>query len=435
MVISFYRLALYLFLPVLLMRLVLRGFSNPGYWRRWRERFALDRKSLHPADLWVHAVSVGEVRAASPLILAILERSPGLRVVVTTMTPTGADQLRKSLQDKVRHCYAPYDYPGAVARFLARVRPSLLIVLETEIWPNIVTACHRHDTPVIFTNARMSARSHRGYRYLQSLIGPVLAKISGFGVQSQADAERLIDLGALASRVTVTGSIKFEVQLSPSLREVALVERRQWGSAREVWVAGSTHDGEEEMLLAVYDTAKRQHPKLLLVLAPRHPERFAAVVRLCRRAGYAVVRRTEQQGAIPHNTDIYVADTMGELPMFYSASDVAYVGGSWTPVGGHNILEVCAVGVPVLFGPYMFNFSEISKIVLQREAGRQVKTPNELAAALHEYLDDANLRFATGEAGRVVVEENRGALQHTQTLLEPYLREVVASPKHSPGRL
>jgi len=422
-----YRLVLYLFLPVLLIRLVLRGFSNPAYWRRWRERFALDRQSLHRADLWVHAVSVGEVRAATPLILAILERSPSLCIVVTTMTPTGADQLRKSLQDKVRHCYAPYDYPGAVARFLARVRPSLLIVLETEIWPNIVTACYRHDTPVIFTNVRMSARSHRGYRYLHSLIAPVLANISAFGVQSRADAERIIDLGGDASRVTVTGSIKFEVQLSPSLREVALVERRQWGSDREVWVAGSTHDGEEEMLLAVYDEVKRQHPKLLLVLAPRHPERFAAVVRLCRRAGYTVVRRTEQQGAVPHNTDVYVADTMGELPMFYSASEVAYVGGSWTPVGGHNILEVCAVGVPVLFGPYMFNFSEISQIVLQRQAGRQIKSPNELAAVLHEYLDDANLRFATGEAGRVVVEENRGALQHTKTLLEPYLRDVLAT--------
>ena len=422
-----YRLVLYLFLPVLLIRLVLRGFSNPAYWRRWRERFALDRQSLQRADLWVHAVSVGEVRAATPLILAILERSPSLCIVVTTMTPTGADQLRKSLHDKVRHCYAPYDYPGAVARFLARVRPSLLIVLETEIWPNIVTACYRHDTPVIFTNVRMSARSHRGYRYLHSLIAPVLANISAFGVQSRADAERIIDLGGDASRVTVTGSIKFEVQLSPSLREVALVERRQWGSDREVWVAGSTHDGEEEMLLAVYDEVKRQHPKLLLVLAPRHPERFAAVVRLCRRAGYTVVRRTEQQGAVPHNTDVYVADTMGELPMFYSASEVAYVGGSWTPVGGHNILEVCAVGVPVLFGPYMFNFSEISQIVLQRQAGRQIKSPNELAAVLHEYLDDANLRFATGEAGRVVVEENRGALQHTKTLLEPYLRDVLAT--------
>jgi len=412
---------------VLLLRLLVRGLRNPAYWQRWGERFGYLGDHIASIQLWIHAVSVGEVRAATPLVNAILRDFPGTRILVTTMTPTGADQLHRSLGSSVEHCYAPYDFPDTVKRFLTRVKPSLAIVLETEIWPNIIEQCHRRHIPIVLTNVRLSARSHRGYRRFRPLIATALGHVARYGVQSGDDARRIIDLGAKPDAVTVTGSIKFEVQLPASLREVAEAERNNWGVQRAVWIVGSSHAGEEEIALSVYDRLKSKHPNLLLVLVPRHPERFDAVERLCRRAGYLVVRRSLHTGPVSGKTDVYLADTMGELALFYAASDVAFVGGSLVPVGGHNVLEVCAAGVPVLFGPHMFNFLEISRLVLECGAGQQVRTGDQLAAALQMYLADGNLRFKDGESGRRVVEENRGALQRTMTILRTYLTALDES--------
>ncbi len=412
---------LYLFLPVLLMRLLWRGFKNPDYWRRWGERFGFIRPWEAPVDVWIHAVSVGEVRAAEPLANALLAQSGSMQMLVTTMTPTGSAQVQRSFGNRVRHCYVPYDYPGAVNRFLDKARPRLAVFMETEIWPNIIRQCSRRAIPLLFANVRLSERSFVRYQRVTGFMGPVLRLASGFAVQTQADAERLMWLGAREESVRVTGSIKFEVKLAASLSEVAKVLRRQWGADRPVWIAASTHEGEDDELLQVFAELKKRHPRLLLVLVPRHPERFGVVARMCRRSAFNTALRSEAGGTLAAEVDIFIGDSMGELTLFYAASDVAFVGGSLVPVGGHNVLEPCALGIPVVFGPHMFNFQEIVRQTLAREAGVQVADANELLSAVERYLTDPNLRFKAGEAGKAFVKENRGALQKTLHMLEHYL--------------
>lgn len=404
---------LYLALPLVLVRLALRGLRNRRYWRRWGERFG--RVDLQPGAAWFHAVSVGEVTAAAPAIEALL---PG-DLLVTSMTPTGSDQVRRLFADRVQHCYAPYDYPGAVRRFLDQARPRALVLLETEIWPNLIRACHTRGIPVAIINLRLSERSYRRYARAARLMASVLCRVTCFAVQGDADARRLVALGARPEAVRITGSIKFEVALPASLSEVAQVLRREWGQERPVWIAGSTHEAEDELLLDAFEQLRRRHPQLLLVLVPRHPERFAPVFRLCRRRGLKTARRSTGSATVDADVSVYIGDTMGELSLMYAASDIAFVGGSLVPSGGHNILEPCALGLPVLFGPHMRNFLQISAMVKAREAGLQVADVAALVEAVDHYLSDANLRFTTGENGRRMVRENRGALAATLAVLEP----------------
>ncbi len=416
-----YRIALYACLPFVIVHLIVRALRNPAYWRRWAERFGFANVAHGPYLLWVHAVSVGEVRVAVPLVKAVRARFPAGRILVTTMTPTGSVQVRQSLGDTVEHCYAPYDFPGAVRRFLSHVEPGLAVIMETEIWPHIISQCAERRAPSVFANLRLSAKSCRRYRRVRWLLRPILEMVTAFAVQTRADADRIVSLGARRDAVSVTASIKFEVALPASLREVADGLRREWGRDRRVWVAGSTHDGEEELLLDVYERLRRDVPDLLLVIVPRHPERFSTVVRMCRRRGHTVRRHTDVGPRPTAEVEVYVGDTMGELPIFYAAGDVAFVGGSLVPIGGHNVLEPCAVGVPVVFGPHMHNFGEIALITVQRGAGQQVSDGAELEHVVARYLSDANLRFQVGETGRSMVAENRGALGRTVAVLEPYL--------------
>lgn len=402
---------LYLSLPFILARLVLRGFRNRAYWSRWLERFGW--VNVEPGGIWFHAVSVGEVQAAAPLIESLLPAD----VLVTTMTPTGSGQVRRLFPQGVKHCYAPYDYPGAVRRFLNRARPESLVILETEIWPNIISICHERGIRITFANLRLSQRSYGRYSMVRKFMGSLLRRVDAFAVQGQPDAERLIGLGAPPGAVHVTGSIKFEVDLPASLSEVAKVLRREWGQDRPVWIAGSTHEEEDELVLDAFEALLGSHPSLLLVIVPRHPERFAAVARLCRRRQLELVRRsaaTEQVGA---DTRVYLGDTMGELSLMYAAADVAFVGGSLVPTGGHNILEPCALGLPVVFGPHMHNFQQIGEMAVERGAAVQVPGVPELVRVVDRYLKDANLRFTAGESGRAMVQENRGALQRTLAVL------------------
>jgi len=402
---------LYLALPLVLLRLLVRGFRNRGYWSRWSERFGW--VNVQPGGIWVHAVSVGEVQAAAPLIESLLPAE----ILVTTMTPTGSGQVRRLFPRGVKHCYAPYDYPGAVKRFLNRARPESLVILETEIWPNIIGQCHNRGIKMAFANLRLSQRSHQRYARAGSFMASVLRQVDSFAVQGQPDAERLIDLGAAPEAVHVTGSIKFEVDLPASLTEVAKVLRREWGQERPVWIAGSTHEEEDDLVLDAFQQLLQSHPSLLLVIVPRHPERFTAVARLCRRRQLKIVRRSADAGPLAADTQVYLGDTMGELSLMYAASDIAFVGGSLVRAGGHNILEPCALGLPVLFGPYTHNFLQISEMAVERGAGVRVSGVSELASTVDRYLKDANLRFTTGENGRAMVQENRGALKKTLAVL------------------
>lgn len=418
-----YNWFLRLLFPYALLRLTWRGLRNPDYWRRIPERFGFITPLATPRVIWIHAVSVGEVRAAVPLVRELSARYPDYPLLITTMTPTGSAQVRELFNGKVEHCYAPYDYPAVVRRFLDRTRPMLAIVMETELWPNIFHECRARSIPVFVTNVRMSESSMRKYQRFASLARSTLRQVSRFAAQSRADAERLFTLGADPESVTVTGSIKFELNTGASMRESAEVLRLAWGQDRPLWLAASTHQGEEEAVLAALAQLKRhkRFANMLLVLVPRHPERFAAVARLCRKSGFRIALRSETPGAVPADVEILVGDTMGELQLFFGAADVAFIGGSLVPTGGHNLLEASAVGKPVVFGPHMFNFQEISQMTLERGAGVQIQAPSELAAAVSDFLGNANRRDSAGEAGRKMVEENRGALAANMRLLEQLL--------------
>lgn len=413
-----------LLLPVVLLRLAWRGLRNPDYWRRIPERFGFIEPLLTPRVIWIHAVSVGEARATAPLVHELNARYPDHALLITTMTPTGSAQVRELFAGRATHCYAPYDYPSAVTRFLDRTQPVLAIVMETELWPNIFHLCRARGIPLFVTNVRMSESSMRKYQRFPGLARATLQQVTRFAAQSAADAQRLLTLGATPETVEVTGSIKFELNIGASLRESAEVLRLSWGGQdRPVWLAASTHEGEEEAVLSALAALKTQprFAKMLLVLVPRHPERFAAVARLCKK-NHRIALHSETPGALDPSVEILVGDTMGDLQLFYAAADCAFIGGSLVPKGGHNLLEASAVGKPVVFGPHMFNFQEISQMTLERDAGVQIHSADQLAPAVSDFLGNANRRDGAGEAGRKMVEENRGALNANMHLIEQVLK-------------
>jgi 3-deoxy-D-manno-octulosonic-acid transferase len=418
-----YTILLYLLAPAVLLRLAWRGLRAPAYLRRWPERFGYIEPPLGEQVIWLHAVSVGEVQAAQPLIRALLERYPDHSLLVTTVTPTGSARVQALFGSEVAHVYAPYDLPGTVVRFFERVRPCLAIVMETELWPNLFTACRRRSIPLLLVNARLSGKSVRGYRRVRSLASQTLAAVTRIAAQGEADARRFVSLGADSARVVVTGNLKFEQRIVPSLLERAEVLRREWGTGRPVWIAASTHEGEDELVLDVFRQLRRQFGDCLLVLVPRHPERFEPVAELCRQRGLRTVLRSSREPCTAE-TQVFIGDSMGELPLFYAASDVAFVGGSLVHHGGHNLLEPAALGIPVVTGPHVFNFTEICDLLLAADACRKVESVAGLERVVREWLGDANARHRVGEQGRRVVERNRGALA---SVLEMIDREVAVS--------
>ena len=414
-----YTLLLYLSIPVLLLRLLWRSIKAPAYRRRWLERFGRFDTPIVEGSLWIHAVSVGEVQAVELLIRRLLDRHPELPLVITTTTPTGSERVRKLFPESVLHVYFPYDIPVAINGFLKRVRPRLLVMIETEIWPNLLALCKQKRVPTLLANGRMSEGSARGYARLGSLSRNAFADISVVAAQTQADANRFVALGVAPDSVQVTGSIKFDIRLPASLFEQAAVVRRSWGD-RPVWLAASTHEGEEELVLAAHKKVLGTYPNALLVLVPRHPERFERVAALCRKVGFKLAKRSQERLA-SQDIPVFLGDTMGELTLFIGAADVAFVGGSLVPVGGHNILEPAALGVPILFGPHMFNFSLISQMVLNNGAGFQVESIGQLAARVTDWFGDASMRAEAGERGRRLVAENRGAMERLYALIEKQL--------------
>lgn len=403
---------------MVVLRLGLRGLRNPAYWRRWSERFGYAPVMQQAGCIWLHAVSVGETRAAAPLVRALMQHYPRRRILITTMTPTGSDQVRELFGKQVEHCYVPYDLPTAVWRFLGRSRPALAIIMETEFWPNLFRQCRKRHIPLVLANVRMSEKSVRGYQRFAAFTRATLANVSCVGAQTEADAGRMRVLGA--AQVEVTGSIKFEMDVPADLVAKAAVLRNGFGN-RPVWVAASTRVGEEEYVLDAFARLRACLPRSLLVLVPRHPERFDRVAKLCQQSGFRVERRSEHKDGVAPDTAILLGDTMGEVLLFHAAADVSYIGGSLVPLGGQNLLEAAAVGTPVVFGPHMFNFSDISRMALERGAGRQVQDASELVNAVAGYLEDPVARHAAGAAGQRMVAENRGALARTLALVRQML--------------
>lgn len=396
-----------------------RGRRSPGYRRRWQERFGFFAALPVEGTVWIHAVSVGEVQAALPLI-SWLQEQRNLPVLVTTTTPTGSERVRQQLANQVFHVYAPYDLPGVIRRFLKRVRPSLVIIMETEIWPNLFHQCCVEGIPLILANARLSTHSARGYRRFRSLTKATLANVTELAAQARPDADRFISLGMDAQHVHVTGNIKFDVRISEALRSRAEQLRGTWGDKRPVWVAASTHAGEEELVLSAFAMVQTRLPQVLLILVPRHPERFDKVADLCLRRGYTVTRRSGG-GTVSAEVSIFLGDTMGELPLFYAGADVAFVGGSLVPAGGHNILEPASLGIPIVVGPHTFNFLEITRALIVHGGAERVETVTELATVVVRFLEHSKLRDATGSCGRELVERNRGALAKLESILDSVL--------------
>ncbi|MEM1111955.1 MAG: lipid IV(A) 3-deoxy-D-manno-octulosonic acid transferase [Pseudomonadota bacterium] len=420
-----YSALLYALLPLMVLRMLWRSRRAPAYRERLAERLGFFEPlgDGRPA-IWVHAVSVGETLAAAPLVETLLQRYPQYQVVVTTTTPTGSERVRALFGERVFHVYAPWDTPGAVRRFMRRTRPALLLVMETELWPNLLHYAARGDCPVILANARLSARSARGYQRVAGLTRAMLGCLSVVACQARLDGDRFVALGLAPDALQITGSIKFDIDLDPTLRqEVAQMKAALARDARPVIVVASTHPGEDEQVLAAFKQVLVQQADCLLVLVPRHPERFDTVYELCLDAGLSVCRRS--LGSAPADSDqVLLGDTMGELLKLLGCADLAVIGGSLVEHGGHNALEASAWGVAVVTGPYMFNFAEIADLLEEAGAMLRLEQPQDLSACLPALLLDVEKRQVMGAAGLSVVEANRGASERLLALVDGCLRET-----------
>ena len=413
--------------PFVLIRLTWLGFRNPAYWRRWSERFG--NVSWQPTGkrvIWIHAVSVGEVNAAKPIIQYILEHYPDNQLLLTTVTPTGAATVQRHFSGQVKHCYLPYDLPWSIQRFLELVQPSILITMETEIWPNLFQTCNELQIPVLVINARLSQKSAKGYQRVASLTKDTLGLINLIAAQTEKDADRFISLGADKTRVTVTGNLKFDIVIPQSVSEQAQSLKRYFSMDRPVWIAASTHEGEEEIVLQAHLKILSQYPDAVLIIAPRHPERAEKVYSLCNRKKLACVKRTDEK-AFNENHCVYLLDTLGELQLHYAAAQIAFVGGSLMKLGGQNMMEPASLGLPVITGPFTYNFVEITELLLEEDILLQVNNATELAQSVCRLFDDANLRHQSGEKAQAIIRQNSGNIDRLMQVVTPYLSREDAT--------
>jgi 3-deoxy-D-manno-octulosonic-acid transferase len=413
----FYTFGLFLLLPWALLHLLLRARRQRGYLEHVAERFGRYAQSADGPRIWVHAVSVGETRAAEPLIEALRGRYPRHRILLTHMTPTGREAGEQLFGEEVTRCYLPYDFPGAVARFLDHFRPRAGMVMETEIWPNLIHACRERGIPCYLVNARLSEKSFARYRWFPQLVRESLGELTAIAAQTEDDAQRLTALGA--REVRVTGSVKFDIAPPAGQLELGRALRRGFGDTRPVLLAASTRDGEEELLLE--QLPQLAVPGLLTVIVPRHPQRFEEVAELVRRRGLKLQRRSEN-AAIAAHTQVVVGDSMGEMFAYYAACDVAFVGGSLLPFGGQNLIEACAAGKPVLIGPSTYNFAEAVQGAVAAGAAIQVGDAAALAREARRLLLDGDATRRMGEAGLAFANAHGGATEKVLEMLSPVIK-------------
>ncbi len=419
----FYTFLFALILPLVLLRLYWRGFKAPPYRKRWLERLAVYLEDYPEDVIWFHAVSVGEAEAVFPLVKLLQSQQPGWSILITTTTPTGSARVKAVLGDSVSHVYLPYDLPIIVRRFLNRFKPRMAVIMEKEIWPNLFHQCGQRNLPLFIINARLSANSASSYQKIAPLVKPALAQVTEIMTQTREDYQRFIEIGATPEQTTVAGNIKFDVSVEQALIDQGLLLKRKLFPGRFVWIIASTHKGEEEIFFRLYPQLKKNIPELLLLVVPRHPERFTEVKNLAETVDLKVVMRSSDE-LCNNQTDVYLADTMGELKMLYAAADIAFVGGSMTPIGGHNILEPLLMNVPVMFGPHMVNFKEIAENVLADQASVQCRDEAELFNTVHHLYQDALYRKQLKANGGEFLKRNQGATQH---VLEKLLSSTLGS--------
>ncbi len=420
---ALYTLVFYLCLPLVVARLLWRARSAPAYAQRWPERFGFcPRRSDSRPAIWVHAVSVGESLAALPMIRELQARHPNHQLVITTTTPTGSERVVEALGDSVFHVYAPYDLPDCLNRFFARTRPEVAIIMETELWPNTIAACRKHKVPVIVANARLSEKSAKGYQRLSAIARPMLASLTAVAAQHQDDGDRFVTLGLPHASLKVTGNIKFDLTLSTSDEPRAVEFRQRWqaGGERPVLLAASTHAGEDERLLIALSMIQKQRPDILLVLVPRHPERFDSVFQLAQ-TSFVTQKHSDAQ-PLGSDVQVLIGNTMGEMMPLLGASDLVFMGGTWVDNGGHNFIEPAAWAKPVLSGSSLFNFSEVSRLLIEAGALEIVETPELLSTSVLRLLEDPSLMVKMGQSAKRVAEENRGALERLLSVIDGQLK-------------
>ncbi len=414
-----YTALFYLAVPFVMLRLLWRARKASAYARRWSERFAYFKAPNWDECIWVHAVSMGEFMAATAMIKALKTHFPELPIVVTTTTPTGSERVQTLLGDSVFHVYVPYDLPTVVKRFLRKTKPVATIVMETELWPNMLSCCYKQSIPVMIANARLSERSTRGYCKVKSLSQRMASFITAVGAQTEKDKTNFIRIGVTPERVNVVGNLKFDQAIPQSAKEIASELKLQWGATRAVWVAASTHEGEEEIVLNAHKALIEDFPQALLVLVPRHPERFTRAFQLAQKAGFSTAKRS--LGDVNPCSQVLIVDTMGELMSFYAAADIAFVGGSLVPIGGHNLLEPAALGVPTLTGPHVFNMQDVSVSMVEKGAASWVHDEKDLSQLLVALFQDSARRHHMGEQGERLVSANRGAVNNHLGMIEALL--------------
>ena len=418
-----YTLLLYVASPFVLIRMLWRSRRSEGYRHRLRERFGyIPPVSCDRESIWLHAVSIGEVITAIPLIKVLLDRYPNYTLIVTTTTPTGSLQVQKNFSGQVQHVYLPYDLPGPINRFLKHIRPRLAILMETELWPNLLHYTNKQDIPVLLANARLSERSLQGYEKITSIVRKMLSQITCVAAQSSADGERFICLGLPKERLLITGNVKFDLHLPASLTQEGSLLRCTWGERRLTLIVASTHEGEETIVLDVFRRLRKTFPTVFLILVPRHPDRFEKVAGLCKSAGFSIVKRSFQTIPIP-STDILLGDTIGELRLLYAASDIAFVGGSLVPVGGHNLIEPAGIRLPIITGHHLQNFVLISELLKKGQALIIVNDKESLYKAFFDLLNNPKERVALGERAYQVSATNTGAVdKHVQWISDQFGR-------------
>lgn len=410
-----YQILILCALPFALLRLLWRSRLSPGYRSRVAERFGFYDLPTGKDVTVIHAVSVGESMATKPLVEALLAADPYLNILITCTTPTGSARIVSLYGDRVMHAYLPYDYPFAIERFLKHFKPARFIIMETEWWPNLFKKLKNSHIPLFIVNARLSQRSFEGYRRIQPLTSLMLDAVTHIAAQSHETAERLKALGLPSDKVTVTGSMKYDMDVHPDLILRSKLLRETWGD-RPVWVVASTHPAEEPLIIAAIARIHQALPNVLTIWVPRHLERFQAVKQLCEASGLSVARRSLEQ-VVQHDTQVYLADTMGELSLLYGCADLAFVGGSLTPIGGHNLLEPAIMGTPILSGKHVFNFKEIADNLLSEDAMIVVEDADDLAKQIIRLLCDSDARKHYADNAMTVVNLNRGATQRVMFLV------------------
>ncbi len=440
----FYTLLYYCLTPLLFLRLLIKHQKSSAYKEqrqslRLAERFGFFSPPLFKHDslppVWIHTVSVGEFLATLPLIKQLKQEYPEHPLIITCTTTTGSAQITKTFAEEIRmgtifHIYLPYDLPGPLRRFLNATQPCLGIIMETEIWPNLLYTAHQCNVPVCLLNARMSERSAKGYARFSSLTKTALSHFSDIAVQNMVDANRLIKLGADKETLHITGSIKFDLKINlQDIKNGRLMRKQLNWQDKTVLIAASTHKNEDEIILSVFQKLKKHHPNLVMIIVPRHPERFQSVYQLLIQSAFNVLKRSEMADDIQHSVDILLGDSMGEMLRYFSCSDIVFMGGTMVPTGGHNILEPAALGLPIVCGPHMFNFAAINELFLQHQAMQQVKDIELLESTLDNLLADEKTSQAMGAAAQQLMAKNSGALNKMMTLLKPYLEASFKSAK------